>query len=101
NHRQGSLTETGTAKAEQLLLHHLGGGHIYDLENAHIKHHVDQALRAHTLYHDDVECMVKDGEVVIVDEFTGRLMPGRRWGDGLPTAADAEEHNTRAAAAKL
>src|SRR6266853_1463938 len=80
-HKTVTLTESGTAKAEQLLLHHLGGGHIYDLENAHIKHHVDQALRAHTLYHDDGEYMVKDGEVVIVDEFTGRLMPGRRSPD--------------------
>src|SRR5258706_557097 len=94
-HKTATLTESGTAKAEQLLLHHLGGGHIYDLENAHIKHHVDQAHRAHTLYHDDVEYMVKDGEVVIVDEFTGRLMPGRRWSDGLHQAVEAKEHNTR------
>ena len=69
------------------------GGHIYDLENAHIKHHVDQALRAHALFHLDVDYMVKDGEVVIVDEFTGRLMPGRRWSDGLHQAVEAKEHN--------
>jgi len=94
-HKTVTLTESGTLKAEQLLIHHLGGGNIYDLENAHIKHHVDQALRAHTLYHDDVEYMVKDGEVVIVDEFTGRLMPGRRWSDGLHQAVEAKEHNTR------
>src|SRR5882757_10015463 len=94
-HKTVTLTETGTAKAEQMLIQHLNGGHIYDLENAHIKHHVDQALRAHTLYHDDVEYMVKDGEVVIVDEFTGRLMPGRRWSDGLHQAVEAKEHNTR------
>jgi preprotein translocase subunit SecA len=94
-HKTVTLTESGTAKAEQLLVQHLGGGHIYDLENAHIKHHVDQALRAHTLYHDDVEYMVKDGEVVIVDEFTGRLMPGRRWSDGLHQAVEAKEHNTK------
>jgi preprotein translocase subunit SecA len=94
-HKTVTLTESGTAKAEQMLMHHLGGGHIYDLENAHIKHHVDQALRAHTLYHDDVEYMVKDGEVVIVDEFTGRLMPGRRWSDGLHQAVEAKEHNTK------
>src|SRR5580765_6971873 len=94
-HKTVTLTETGTQKAEQMLQQHLGGGHIYDLENAHIKHHVDQALRAHTLYHDDVEYMVKDGEVVIVDEFTGRLMPGRRWSDGLHQAVEAKEHNTR------
>src|SRR6266567_3465770 len=90
-HKTVTLTESGTQKAEQMLLKHLSGGHIYDLENAHIKHHVDQALRAHTLYHDDVEYMVKDGEVVIVDEFTGRLMPGRRWSDGLHQAVEAKE----------
>ncbi len=94
-HKTVTLTESGTAKAEQMLTRHLGGGHIYDLENAHIKHHVDQALRAHTLYHDEVEYMVKDGEVVIVDEFTGRLMPGRRWSDGLHQAVEAKEHNTK------
>src|SRR5262252_6493174 len=94
-HKTVTLTESGTQKAEQMLQHHLSGGHIYDLENAHIKHHVDQALRAHTLYHDDVEYMVKDGEVVIVDEFTGRLMPGRRWSDGLHQAVEAKEHNSQ------
>jgi preprotein translocase subunit SecA len=92
-HKTVTLTETGTQKAEQMLLRHLSGGHIYDLENAHIKHHVDQALRAHCLFHLDVDYMVKDGEVVIVDEFTGRLMPGRRWSDGLHQAVEAKEHN--------
>ena len=90
-HKTVTLTESGTAKAEQMLMGHLKGGHIYDLENAHIKHHVDQALRAHTLFHYDVDYMVKDGEVVIVDEFTGRLMPGRRWSDGLHQAVEAKE----------
>src|SRR6478609_2233590 len=94
-HKTVTLTESGTAKVEQMLLHRLNGGHIYDLENAHIKHHVDQALRAHTLFHLDVDYMVKDGEVVIVDEFTGRLMPGRRWSDGLHQAVEAKEHNGR------
>src|SRR5438105_2423611 len=94
-HKTVTLTESGTQKAEQLLLSRLNGGHIYDLENAHIKHHVDQALRAHRLFHLDVEYMVKDGEVVIVDEFTGRLMPGRRWSDGLHQAVEAKEHNGR------
>jgi preprotein translocase subunit SecA len=94
-HKTVTLTESGTQKAEQMLGHHLNGGHIYDLENAHIKHHVDQALRAHTLFHIDVDYMVKDGEVVIVDEFTGRLMPGRRWSDGLHQAVEAKEHNSR------
>jgi len=93
-HKTVTLTESGTQKAEQMLLRHLNGGHIYDLENAHIKHHVDQALRAHRLFHLDVDYMVKDGEVVIVDEFTGRLMPGRRWSDGLHQAVEAKEHNS-------
>src|SRR5262245_53462526 len=74
-----------------MLSHRLSGGHIYDLENAHIKHHVDQALRAHAIFKLDVDYMVKDGEVVIVDEFTGRLMPGRRWSDGLHQAVEAKE----------
>jgi preprotein translocase subunit SecA len=94
-HKTVTLTESGTQKAEQMLQHHLSGGHIYDLENAHIKHHVDQALRAHRLFHIDVDYMVKDGEVVIVDEFTGRLMPGRRWSDGLHQAVEAKEHNSQ------
>src|SRR5207249_3372950 len=64
-HKTVTLTESGTQKAEQLLLRHLNDGHIYDLENAHIKHQVDQALRAHRLFHLDVEYMVKDGEVGI------------------------------------
>jgi preprotein translocase subunit SecA len=93
-HKTVTLTESGTQKSEQMLVRHLNGGHIYDLENAHIKHHVDQALRAHCLFHLDVEYMVKDGEVVIVDEFTGRLMPGRRWSDGLHQAVEAKEHNS-------
>ena len=59
-----------------------------------VLHHVNQALRAHALFHLDVEYMVKDGAVVIVDEFTGRLMPGRRWSDGLHQAVEAKEHNT-------
>src|SRR5437762_2390100 len=90
-HKTVTLTESGMAKAEQALAHRLNGGHIYDLENAHIKHHVDQALRAHAIFHRDVDYMVKDGEVVIVDEFTGRLMPGRRWSDGLHQAVEAKE----------
>src|SRR5262245_19856968 len=90
-HKTVTLTESGTTKAEQMLSHRLNGGHIYDLENAHIKHHVDQALRAHAIFKLDVDYMVKDGEVVIVDEFTGRLMPGRRWSDGLHQAVEAKE----------
>src|SRR6202049_4541674 len=94
-HKTVTLTETGIQKAEQMLASRLNGGHLYDLENAHIKHHVDQALRAHVIFHLDVDYMVKDGEVVIVDEFTGRLMPGRRWSDGLHQAVEAKEHNGR------
>jgi preprotein translocase subunit SecA len=90
-HKTVTLTESGMQKAEQMLVHRLNGGHIYDLENAHIKHHVDQALRAHAIFKLDVDYMVKDGEVVIVDEFTGRLMPGRRWSDGLHQAVEAKE----------
>ena len=94
-HKAATLTESGMAKAEHVLAKHLGGGHLYDFENAHLKHHVDQALRAHALFKLDVDYMVKDGEVVIVDEFTGRLMPGRRWSDGLHQAVEAKEHNDR------
>ncbi len=90
-HKTVTLTESGMAKSEQMLMSRLSGGHIYDLENAHIKHHVDQALRAHAIYRLDVDYMVKDGQVVIVDEFTGRLMPGRRWSDGLHQAVEAKE----------
>ncbi|MEO8259854.1 MAG: preprotein translocase subunit SecA [Acidobacteriota bacterium] len=90
-HKTATLTESGIAKAEQMLAGHLKGGHLYDLENAHIKHHVDQALRAHVIFHRDVDYMVKEGEIVIVDEFTGRLMPGRRWSDGLHQAVEAKE----------
>ncbi|MDR1990617.1 MAG: preprotein translocase subunit SecA [Acidobacteriaceae bacterium] len=90
-HKTVTLTESGMQKAEQMLIHRLNGGHIYDLENAHIKHHVDQALRAHAIFKLDVDYMLKDGGVVIVDEFTGRLMPGRRWSDGLHQAVEAKE----------
>src|SRR5437667_4413111 len=90
-HKTVTLTETGMAKAEQLLAHRLQPGGLYDPVNMPLLHHVNQALRAHTLFHRDVDYMVKDGEVVIVDEFTGRLMPGRRWSDGLHQAVEAKE----------
>ncbi|HEX5475624.1 MAG TPA: preprotein translocase subunit SecA [Vicinamibacterales bacterium] len=95
-HKTVSLTESGMAKAETLLAHRLAPDSqgLYDPVNMPLLHHVNQALRAHTLFHDDVEYMVKDGQVVIVDEFTGRLMPGRRWSDGLHQAVEAKEHNT-------
>ncbi|HTL43952.1 MAG TPA: preprotein translocase subunit SecA [Vicinamibacterales bacterium] len=95
-HKTVSLTESGMAKAEKMMAHHLqpGSDGLYDPVNMRVLHHINQALRAHTLFHLDVEYMVKDGEVLIVDEFTGRLMPGRRWSDGLHQAVEAKEHNT-------
>jgi preprotein translocase subunit SecA len=94
-HKTVNLTESGMARAEQLLARFLQPGGLYDPANMPLLHHVNQALRAHTLFKYDVEYMVKDGEVVIVDEFTGRLMPGRRWSDGLHQAVEAKEHNSR------
>jgi len=82
-----SLTEEGIEKAEKLL----GVTNLYDPVNMDILHHVSQGLRAHTLFKRDVEYMIKDGQVLIVDEFTGRLMPGRRWSDGLHQAIEAKE----------
>jgi preprotein translocase subunit SecA len=92
-HKTVTLTETGMAKAEQMLAHRLvpGSGGLYDPANMPLLHHVHQGLRAHTLFRLDVDYMIKDGGVVIVDEFTGRLMPGRRWSDGLHQAVEAKE----------
>jgi preprotein translocase subunit SecA len=90
-HKTVSLTETGMAKAEQMLAHRLNPGGLYDPANMPLLHHVNQALRAHTLFRLDVDYMIKEGQVVIVDEFTGRLMPGRRWSDGLHQAVEAKE----------
>jgi preprotein translocase subunit SecA len=86
-HRQVSLTEEGVAKAEKAL----GLENLYDPANIDYIHHVYQALRAHTLYKLDRDYVVKENEVIIVDEFTGRLMPGRRWSDGLHQAVEAKE----------
>ncbi|MBI4473715.1 MAG: preprotein translocase subunit SecA [Acidobacteria bacterium] len=86
-HRTVTLTEEGVARSEGLL----GVGNLFDPTNMEILHHVNQGLKAHTLYKRDVEYVVKDGEVIIVDEFTGRLMPGRRWSDGLHQAVEAKE----------
>jgi preprotein translocase subunit SecA len=86
-HRTATLTEEGFSKCERLLgLHNLS-----DPVNIELMHHVYQALRAHSLYKSDVDYVVKDGEVIIVDEFTGRQMPGRRWSDGLHQAVEAKE----------
>ncbi len=92
-HKTVTLTESGMAKAEKMLAHRLqpDSGGLYDPVNMPLLHHVNQALRAHSLFHLDVEYMIKDGQVVIVDEFTGRLMPGRRWSDGLHQAVEAKE----------
>src|SRR5687767_232044 len=90
-HKTVTLTESGMQAAEKYLANRLNGGHLYDMENAHVKHHVEQALRAHAIFRLDVDYMIKDGGVVIVDEFTGRLMPGRRWSDGLHQAVEAKE----------
>jgi preprotein translocase subunit SecA len=82
-----TLTEAGIEKAERLL----GYGNLYDPSNMEILHCLTQALVAHTLYHRDKQYIVRDGEVVIVDEFTGRIMTGRRWSDGLHQAVEAKE----------
>jgi preprotein translocase subunit SecA len=81
------LIEAGVTHVEKLL----GVENLYDPDNMEILHHVNQGLRAHTLYRLDVDYVVKDGQVIIVDEFTGRLMPGRRWSDGLHQAVEAKE----------
>ncbi len=86
-HRTATLTEEGVSKVERLL----GLGNLYDPSHMEMIHHVYQGLRAHTLYKRDVDYVVKNGEVIIVDEFTGREMPGRRWSDGLHQAVEAKE----------
>ncbi|MGE5233574.1 MAG: preprotein translocase subunit SecA [Acidobacteriota bacterium] len=82
-----ALTEEGVGKVEKLL----NLENLYDIENMDFIHGVNQGLRAHHLYQRDVDYMIKDGQVVIVDEFTGRMMPGRRWSDGLHQAVEAKE----------
>ena len=86
--RSVALTEEGVAKAERLL----GVDNLYDPINIETLHHLTQALKAHALFKKDVDYVVKDGEVIIVDEFTGRLMPGRRYSEGLHQALEAKEH---------
>ena len=85
--RSVALTEDGVARVERLL----GIENLYDARNMTINHHVQQALRAHVLFKRDVDYIVKDGQVIIVDEFTGRLMPGRRYSEGLHQALEAKE----------
>jgi preprotein translocase subunit SecA len=86
--RSAALTEEGVAHAEQML----GVENLYDPGNIELLHHTNQALKAHTLFKRDVDYIVKDGEVIIVDEFTGRLMPGRRYSEGLHQALEAKEN---------
>jgi preprotein translocase subunit SecA len=85
--RSAALTEKGTDKMEK----RMGVENLYDPRNIELLHHLNQALRAHVIFKVDVDYVVRDGEVMIVDEFTGRLMPGRRWSDGLHQAIEAKE----------
>ena len=92
--RQVHLSDLGHEHAEQLIAEAgllQAGESLYDAANIRIMHHLNAALRAHALYHKDVEYIVRNGEVIIVDEFTGRTMPGRRWSDGLHQAIEAKE----------
>ncbi len=91
--KQVMLTEEGIEKAERLMAEHglLTEGNLYDLANVTLVHHLNQALRAHVIYHRETDYIVRDGEVCIVDEFTGRMMTGRRWSDGLHQAVEAKE----------
>ncbi len=86
--KTSTLTEEGNIKVERML----NSGNLYDPSNVDLVHHVHQALKAHALFHRDVDYVVKDDQVMIVDEFTGRLMPGRRWSDGLHQAIEAKEN---------
>jgi preprotein translocase subunit SecA len=92
--KQTTLTEDGHQKVEELMAE-IGllrdGESLYDATNIKLMHHLNAALRAHALYKRDVEYIVRQGEVIIVDEFTGRTMPGRRWSDGLHQAVEAKE----------
>ncbi|MBN8818559.1 MAG: preprotein translocase subunit SecA [Sphingomonas sp.] len=87
------LTEDGTEKVERLLENAglLQGSNLYDFENTQVVHHVNQSLRAVFMFRRDIDYIVKDGKVIIIDEFTGRMMDGRRWSDGLHQAVEAKE----------
>ncbi len=92
--KQAHMTEEGHMKVEGLMAKAgllAEGESLYDAGNIRLLHHLNSALRAHAIYQRDVDYIVKDGEVIIVDEFTGRTMPGRRWGDGLHQAVEAKE----------
>ncbi len=92
--RTSIFTEVGTEKLENLLRDagHLKGESLYDIENVAIVHHVNNALKAHKLFQRDRDYIVRNGEIVIIDEFTGRMMPGRRYSEGLHQALEAKEH---------
>jgi preprotein translocase subunit SecA len=94
--RSATLTARGIAKAEQ----HFGLENLSDLENNTLSHHLNQAIKAHGIMHLDIDYVIKDGEVIIVDEFTGRLMFGRRYNEGLHQAIEAKEHVTVAQESK-
>src|SRR6478752_5702241 len=87
------LTEEGTEKAERLLEEQalIEGRNLYDIANTQVVHHLNQALKANVMFKKDIDYIVKDGKVVIIDEFTGRMMEGRRWSDGLHQAVEAKE----------
>ncbi|MCW8308345.1 preprotein translocase subunit SecA [Acidiphilium sp. PA] len=91
-----NLTEAGTERVEKMLAEAglLTEGNLYDVFNISLVHHVQQSLRAHTLFTRDVDYIVKNGQVIIIDEFTGRMMDGRRYSDGLHQALEAKEHVT-------
>src|SRR5262249_10295088 len=92
--RTATLSEAGMEKIEQMLRadNLLKGEHLYDVENVSTVHHINQALRAHKLFRLDKDYLVRNGEVVIIDESTGRMMPGRRYSEGLHQALEAKEH---------
>ena len=87
------LTEEGTEKAERMLEDEglIEGRNLYDIANTQVVHHLNQALKANVMFKKDIDYIVKDGKVVIIDEFTGRMMDGRRWSDGLHQAVEAKE----------
>src|SRR6185312_720357 len=91
-----TLTESGQEKMEELLQQHglLQGGGLYDIHNVSLVHHVNQALRAHKLFARDTEYIVKDDKIILIDEFTGRMMEGRRYSEGLHQALEAKEEVT-------
>jgi preprotein translocase subunit SecA len=92
--RTANFTEVGNQKLEEILAAAgvLKGASLYDVENVTVVHHIQQALRAHRLFERDKDYIVKNGEVIIIDEFTGRMMPGRRFSEGLHQALEAKEH---------